>query len=70
MKNHPDRLRRISIGCLVIAGLGIAFDTFSHGPSQFHGVILMAILLGTALEQIRLELRDLREEVLKNEAER
>ena len=63
--NHPDRLRRLSIGCLAIAVLGLAFDIFSHGTPQFHGVIMMTILLGTALEQIRLELRDLREEVRK-----
>jgi len=63
--NHPDRLRRLSIGCLAIAVLGLAFDTLSHGTPQFHSIIMVMIVLGTALEQIRLELRDLRDEFLQ-----
>jgi hypothetical protein len=66
---HSDRLRRISIGCLVIAALGLAFDILSHGTPQFHAVTLLTILLATALEAVRLELRDLREEMHREKVE-
>ena len=67
--NHTDRLRSLSIGCLAIALLGLAFDIFGHGKPQFSSLVIMLILFVTALEKIRLELRDIRAEFLKKEEE-
>jgi hypothetical protein len=68
MKYH-DRLRPVSIGCLAIAVLCIAFDVVSHSRSQFDTLIVVMILFVTALEKIRLELRDLRDEFLQKDAD-
>jgi hypothetical protein len=66
---HPDRLRSLSFGCLAIAVMAIAFEVFSHTTSEFHGLIITMILFVTALEKIRLELRDLRDEFLRKQAD-
>jgi hypothetical protein len=47
--------------------MGIAFEVFSHTRSEFNVLILVMILFVTALEKIRLELRDLRDEFLNKE---
>ena len=65
--NPPDRLRSLSIGCLAIALLGLAFDIFGHGKAQFNSLVITMVLFVTALEKIRLEFRDIRAEFLKKE---
>lgn len=65
---HPDRLRSLSIAGLAIALIGVAFEVFGHTNSQFNLLIIMMILFVTAIEKIRLELRDLRDEFVQREA--
>ena len=67
--NPPDRLRSLSIACLVIAVLALSFDVFGHGKTQFSSLIITMVLFVTALEKIRLELRDIRAELLKRETD-
>jgi hypothetical protein len=67
--NHPDRLRPLSIACALITVLALAFEIFGSGKSQFSSLVIVMVLLGTALEKIRLELRDIRAEFLKREEE-
>ena len=59
-----DRLRFLSIGVLAVAALALVGEISSHNSAQ-PGVVITLILLGTALEQVRLEIRDIREELLK-----
>jgi hypothetical protein len=64
-----DRLRFLSVGVLVVAFIALAMQVFGgskHDPSLSFFTNVM-IFLGTALEQIRLELRDLRKELSKQD---
>jgi hypothetical protein len=67
--NPPDRLRSLSIVGVAIAILALSFDVFSHAKSQFSSLVITMILFVTALEKIRLELRDIRAELLKRETD-
>jgi hypothetical protein len=66
-----DRLRGLAIGCIAIAAMAIAFEIFTRASSgsNIHPFAMMLLILGVALEKIRLELRDLREELLTKIAE-
>ena len=59
-----DRLRFLSIGILAVAALTLIGEISSHNSTQT-GLVITLVLLATALEHIRLEIRDIREEILK-----
>ena len=61
------RLRGLSIGCLVLAIMALIAE-FSAGPKfDASFFIILLILFGTALEEIQLELRELKDEIRKNQ---
>jgi len=59
-----DRLKILSISVIAVALIALCLEIFTHSSSQSDFVIVL-ILLGVALEKIRLEFRDIREEFLK-----
>jgi len=64
-----DRLRGLSIGCIAIAAVAIVLELFTPTRSGTSLFVMVLLLLGVALEKIRLELCDLREELMKKIAE-
>jgi hypothetical protein len=63
-----DRLRGLSIGLLVGAVVLLILEFTRKNPSNesFHFAIPFLLILVMALEKIRLELRDLRQEIDKH----
>ena len=59
-----DRLRFLSIGVIAVAVVALAGEIFTHSASH-SGFVITLVLLGVALEKIRLEFRDIREELRK-----
>jgi hypothetical protein len=57
-----DRLRGLSIGCMVLAVLALVAE-FSSPKFDAHFFILTMIIMITALEEVRTELRELKEKV-------
>lgn len=56
-----DRLRGLSIVCLIMAVMLLTFE-ISTPNFEATFVIVTMVILSTALEQVRLELRDLKQE--------
>ena len=59
-----DRLKTFSIVLIAVIVLALGLEVFNHTSSQ-SGLVIMLIFLSIAVEKIRLELRDIREELLK-----
>lgn len=59
-----DRLKTFSIILIVVIALALGLEIFNHTTSQ-SGLVIMLIFLLLAVDKTRLELRDIREELLK-----
>jgi hypothetical protein len=64
-----DRLRGLSIGCLVTAVILLIFEI---SAPKFEGTffIITMIVLTSALEEVRLEFRELKDEIQKQQSGR
>ena len=59
-----DRLKTFFIILIVVITLALGLEIINHTSSQ-SGLVIMLIFLLLAVDKIRLEIRDIREELLK-----
>ncbi len=60
-----DRLRILVIGVIAIIAIELGYEIFGQSERR-SGFVMTLIFMAVALERIRLELRDIREEILKS----